>query len=193
MGEAKARVRPFNDHTHRLLKLALPSKSRVLDAGCGLGQIAFWLAEDGGHCVYAVDPRLPLPSARWHAVSDLSGGKVMLMNSRIEQLPRPLPAFECVLALGLLHALGSSHAVNAVLGRLSESTLAGGRLAISWLVTTHQDGKRSEAHHPTVDEVARRLVAVNIHTTERWMVEAAHSHGGSAHTHTVAYLLARKG
>lgn len=41
--------RPFNVHMHRVLDavLSLPPGSAVLDAGCGTGTVARWLAERG--------------------------------------------------------------------------------------------------------------------------------------------------
>jgi len=52
---------PFNTHMHRVIEpvLALPVGSDILDAGCGGGAVARWLATQGRHHVLGIDLDLP--------------------------------------------------------------------------------------------------------------------------------------
>ncbi|MFK0278813.1 class I SAM-dependent methyltransferase [Ensifer sp. NPDC090286] len=183
-------MKPFNAHTERLLRAALPRTCLIFDVGCGNGEIAFWLAENCGHTVYGVDPRLPLPRGYWHSVTDLSRGEVRLMNGHVESL-NPDHKFDCVLALGLLHSLGGRGAVDTMLGRLCQWTKPGALLALSWLSSTRSSSKRHYGvYHPTEDEVLSRLANFGASLQCTWNADIIHSDGGT-HCHRAVYALWR--
>ncbi|MGX1166739.1 2-polyprenyl-3-methyl-5-hydroxy-6-metoxy-1,4-benzoquinol methylase [Bradyrhizobium sp. USDA 372] len=181
-------MKPFNVHTEALLRAALPSPSLILDVGCGHGEIAFWLAENGGHTVYGIDPRLPLPQGCWHSVTDLSGGEVNLLNGTIRSL-KPAHGFDCVLGLGLLHSLGSRDDVDFVLRYMCACGRPGARLALSWLVATRSlQSRHSEAYHPPTEEVFSSMNEFGGTLQYKLEAELVHYDGG-LHSHQATYAL----
>lgn len=188
-GRSASVRKPCNKDTERLLRLALPGRTRIFDAGCGAGEIAFWLAEAGGHVIYAVDPRLPLVEGQWYRVTDLSDGEVFLMRRRAETVS-DVVGIECVLALGLLHSLGDANAVAAMLKTLCAMMQPGGRVALSWVLETRSaDGRNVDAYYPSADHVESLMAQSGYSLSEKWFRQVNHSHSGAPHSHFIAYTL----
>jgi len=102
---AKIDERPWNAHYERPATLALlpnVSGKDVLDAGCGAGWYADWLARNGARVV-AVDC-----SARMATLADERlGGRVRVMRGDVSNLRNLLPneTFDVVLSSLVLHYL----------------------------------------------------------------------------------------
>ncbi|MGH3832799.1 MAG: class I SAM-dependent methyltransferase, partial [Pseudonocardiaceae bacterium] len=131
--------RPFNAHMHRVLEpvLSLPLGSAVLDAGCGTGTVARWLAERG-HRVLGIDLEPPEDATTGAAgpVPSLDGGTLRLCCGDIFDLPREIPAgqtYDAVLLLGVLHYAGSAERVGRMLWAIDKVAAPGAPLAVSWI------------------------------------------------------------
>ncbi|MGH3828807.1 MAG: class I SAM-dependent methyltransferase [Pseudonocardiaceae bacterium] len=129
--------RPFNAHMHRVLDpvLSLPPGSAVLDAGCGTGTVARWLAECG-HRVLGIDLE-PSEDASTGAAGPVplpGGGTLRLCCGDIFDLPREIPAgqtYDAVLLLGVLHYAGSADGVRRMLRAIDTVAAPGAPLAVS--------------------------------------------------------------
>lgn len=127
-------ARPLYDDLHRLIAplIGLPAGSVVLDAGCGDGAVAGWLAERGGHHVLGVDRALPEDATSAGLRLLPGGGAVELWRADIVDLALPR-RFNGVLLLGALHHAGSARAVHDMLRAVDTYATQSAPLALRWV------------------------------------------------------------
>lgn len=190
--------RPFNAHMHRVLDpvLRLPPGSTVLDAGCGTGTVARWLAERG-HRVLGIDLEPPEDAASGAAgPTPLPGGGILqLRRGDILSLPREIPAgqtYDAVLLLGVLHYAGSAEGMHRTLRAIDEVAAPGAPLAVSW-ICDEIPLSYEEAYLPGRGLVAGALGNLGWTTAAMWDRDVTHAHGGSPeHDHRVVYGVWRR-
>jgi SAM-dependent methyltransferase len=190
--------RPFNVHMHRVLDpvLSLPPGSAVLDAGCGTGTVARWLAERG-HRVLGIDLEPPEDATTGAAgpVPLPGGGTLWLRRGDILDLPREIPAgqtYDAVLLLGVLHYAGSAEGVRRTLRAIDEVAAPGAPLAVSW-ICDEIPLSYEEAYLPGRGLVVGALGNLGWTTAAMWDRDVTHAHGGSPeHDHRVVYGVWRR-
>ncbi|MEU8034267.1 class I SAM-dependent methyltransferase [Streptomyces sp. NPDC049099] len=185
--------KPFNDHMHRVIEpaLALPAGSAILDAGCGAGGVARWLAEQGAHHVLGADVELPLSAATGGPVPVHGGGTVELRRCDLLDLSTDRP-YDAVLLLGVLHYAGSAEGVHRMLGAADRLAVPGAPLALSWIcdeITLTYE----EAFLPGRELVLGTLAALGREPVDLWARDVRHAHGGSPeHEHRIVYGVWRR-
>lgn len=98
-------VRSFNGETTRILRQHVPARSKVLDAGCGMGLVLGGCPEYERHGVDIATEYLEIAATRG----------IETVQADLEALPYPDETFDAVLALDVLeHVLD----LNAVLREL---------------------------------------------------------------------------
>lgn len=175
---------PFNAHTHRALGpvLALPPAAEVLDAGCGNGSVARWLAERG-HRVLGIDVEPPSQQADLAAPAGLELRRADLFDLAAGTDRR----FDAVLLFGVLHYAGSPHRVREMLRTVDELALPEAPLALNWICDEIPLGY-AEAYLPPRGLVLDTLRALGRHPVDLWDRDVSHAHGGSpVHEHRIVY------
>ncbi|GAA2339066.1 class I SAM-dependent methyltransferase [Streptomyces kunmingensis] len=175
---------PFNAHTHRALEpvLALPSGSEVLDAGCGNGAVARWLAEQG-HRVLGIDVELPLR----HAGSAESDSLRLRRADLFDLTAGTGPGFDAVVLFGVLHYAGSPERVRQMLRVVDRLARPEAPLALNWICDEIPLGY-AQAYLPPRDLVLGTLRELGRHPIDRWDRDVSHTHGGSpVHRHRIVY------
>ncbi|MFD0076355.1 class I SAM-dependent methyltransferase [Streptomyces sp. NPDC127166] len=123
------RGRLRHDLVERRLRDELPaSPVRILDVGCGTGEMAIRLAASGHH-VTGVDPdprMLAVTAGRLAALPELRE-RVELVEAGIDRLSHGREAFDVVCCHGVLMYLGDPE---EALARLAEQVAPGGLLSI---------------------------------------------------------------
>jgi 2-polyprenyl-3-methyl-5-hydroxy-6-metoxy-1,4-benzoquinol methylase len=188
------RVRPFNDHMHRVVEAvaSLPAGARVLDAGCGNGSVARWLAEQAGHHTLGIDVGLPVDIATGGPEPVPGGGSVELRRADLlTEVPgRP---YDAVLLLGVLHYAGSADTVRRLLRAADALAAPEAPLALSWICDeiplTYE-----EAYLPGRALVGDVLADLGRSCRDVWDRDVTHAHGGSpTHDHRIVYGLWQRG
>ncbi|KUL37000.1 hypothetical protein ADL22_23055 [Streptomyces sp. NRRL F-4489] len=180
-----ATTAPFNAHMDRVLAPArdLPANSRILDAGCGRGDVARWLAEQG-HDVLGVDTDLApelLTDRRPHG-----GGALALRRQDLLTLPAGTP-YDAVLLLGVLHFAGSAAGVTAMLRHATALAGPAAPLALSW-ICDEVPLVYEEGYLPGRQEVNDALAVLGWRPAEMWDRDVSHRHGGlPQHDHRIVY------
>jgi tellurite methyltransferase len=165
----------------------------VLDAGCGEGKNAAYLARRGAHVrAVEVSPRaLDNARAAWGDTANIRWG---LGDARtIALFPH---SYDIVIAYGLLHCLGDSEEIVALIARLQAATRNGGLHVICAF-----NGRRQElaqAHpgfNPCTPDHRLYVGAYRgwelLEVSDSDLVEA-HPHNEVRHTHSMTRLIARK-
>jgi magnesium-protoporphyrin O-methyltransferase len=169
LGRVRASVRAGRERMRQILSTWLPDDlrgARVLDAGCGTGQLALELARRGAH-VIAVDlsPTL-VQLARERMPADLGPGAVEFHAG--DMLHPGLGRFDHVVAMDSLihyHADDAVSAVAALAGRTEHSILFTFAPRTALLATMHAVGRwfprgnRSPAIEPVAEGALRRKLA----------------------------------
>ncbi|MFJ8128582.1 class I SAM-dependent methyltransferase [Streptomyces hydrogenans] len=124
-----ARGRLRHDLVERRLRAELgPAPVRVLDVGCGTGEMTLRLAA-AGHVVTGVDPNprmLAVAAGRLAARPDL-GDRVRLVGAAVDTLPFRRERFDAVCCHGVLMYLD---APEPAVARLAELVAPGGLLSV---------------------------------------------------------------
>ncbi|MFE2547337.1 class I SAM-dependent methyltransferase [Streptomyces sp. NPDC059355] len=186
--------RPFNAHMHRVVEpvAALPAGSRVLDAGCGSGSVARWLAEHAGHHVLGIDVELAAGLATDGGEPLPGGGSVELRRADLLSLAQDRP-FDAVLLLGVLHYAGGPDMVHRMLLAADALTAPGGPLAVSW-ICDEVPLTYEEAYLPSRTLVGDALAGLGRGPREVWHRDLTHAHGGSPeHEHRIVYGVWQRG
>jgi 2-polyprenyl-3-methyl-5-hydroxy-6-metoxy-1,4-benzoquinol methylase len=101
----------------------LPSGARILDVGCGNGELLRALAADRPDLeLYALDWHFPQETRR-----DLEAEKIHVMEGTLEDMPLPENFFDCVTMYQLIEHLWEP---GAGLGKLAASIRPGGIIAV---------------------------------------------------------------
>src|SRR5690349_14180075 len=106
----------------RLIRAHLPGPARLLEVGCGSGELALALAADG-HDVAAIDPRAP-------------DGPIF-RQLRLEDLDADEPRYDAVVASSSLHHVDDAA---AAVDRIADLLRPGGVILLSEFATEHLDG-----------------------------------------------------
>ncbi len=165
---------------------------RILDAGCGEGKNAAFLAREGA-TVDAVDlSELAVRNGRqqW---SDLAG--ICWQVGDIRHVDLPPQHYDVVVAYGLLHCLPSVPELLSVLTRLQGATRESGYFVLCAFNARHQDLTAHPGFAPCLLSHADYLRAFS-----GWAIVAdsdsdlteRHPHNNVEHTHALTRLVARK-
>ncbi len=164
---------------------------RALDAGCGEGKNAAYMAADGC-AVLAVDiSAVAIANGRkaWPAAS------IEWRVEDIYQLELEPLQFDVVVAYGLLHCLGSIERVTGILQRLQHATRPGGYHA----VCTFNDRAQDLRAHPRLGPLLKshtwylsQYKGWDIVTATDEDLSEVHPHNGIRHTHSMTRILARR-
>lgn len=166
---------------------------RVLDAGCGEGKNAVFLADRGG-VVEAVEvSELALQNGRrlWN-----DSGPVKWSCADIRQLTLPRAHYDIVVAYGLLHCLPSITDARIVLEDLQKATRASGYNVICAFNDRHQELNAHPGFAPSLlahEEYLRYYAAGwEVLTESDTDLMEQHPHNKIQHTHSMTRILARK-
>ncbi|MCT9076530.1 class I SAM-dependent methyltransferase [Streptomyces fulvoviolaceus] len=174
---------PFNAHTGRALGpvLDLPAGAAVLDAGCGRGAVARWLA-GRGYRVLGIDVELPDEDATAGEADGLE-----LRRADLLELPGADGRFDAVLLFGVLHYAGHPDRVREMLRTVDRLAAPEAPLALNWICDEipldHED-----AYLPPRALVLNTLRLLGRHPVDVWDRDVRHAHGGSpVHEHRIVY------
>lgn len=173
-------------HERRLLKGGV-----ALDAGCGEGTNAHWLANRG----YTVDGVEVSPIALGKAAKNYTHRNINWYRADIQDFYLQPQAYDLVVAYGLLHCIPEA-AWGDTVSRLQSATTVGGILVLVAFNARSQDIQ--DAHpgfHPTLKTHSQYMIEF-----ESWEVVLAsdedlhetHPHNGVPHTHSMTRLAARR-
>lgn len=171
----------FNPHMRRLLSrtAAWPrGGGRALDAGCGDGRVARWLATQDWN-VTAVDI---ISSDAW-----IDRVPQLRFQSCDLRTCEPGSEWDLICLFGVIHCLSSAEEVDRVLGRTADWCGAEGLLLLSWIC--------DDIPHllPTAFLPPQSLVRAVLHRRlffdlDYWQADVTHSHGEfPTHTHRLVY------
>jgi cyclopropane fatty-acyl-phospholipid synthase-like methyltransferase len=163
---------------------------RVLDAGCGEGKSAFFMAERGA-IVDAIDVSdLALRNARaaWPNLPNLRWRREDVREFSAEE------PYDIVIAYGLLHCLHNVDQVLTALGNLKARTSAGGHVVLCAFNNRCQDLRGHPGFSPTllphrtyVGEFADWTL---VESSDADLLEQ-HPHNQIPHSHSLTRILAR--
>lgn len=151
-----SQTRPDIFVVHLLSLLREPRGLRALDAGCGAGRNALFLAGAGLH-VIALDQSAGMLARAKAAVSETSRD-IPLLQARLEGLPFTGEAFDVVVCTSVLETMSAGAASHAT-GELGRVLRPGGYLLI---VTAAQEGSEpgyyeaAEEHTPLKARLSSR-------------------------------------
>lgn len=178
----------------RLLESKLGSFTnlKVLDAGCGEGKNATYLANLGAH-VLAIDissAAITNGKATWPERVNL-----VWQEEDIRIKPLPDHTFDVVIAYGLLHCLRTPKEVDGVIGKLQLATISGGHHVICAFNSRRQDLSGHPGFFPCLLPHTHYLMHY-----EKWELLAysdsdlyeSHPNNGIPHHHSLTRILARK-
>ncbi|MFJ3927534.1 class I SAM-dependent methyltransferase [Streptomyces sp. NPDC090022] len=187
-GVASRPSRPFNGHMHQVLGAVteLPAGAAVLDAGCGNGSVARWLAEEGGYDVLGVDVELRADAATDGRCALPGGGALELRRDDLLELPAAR-RYDAVLLLGVLHYAGSADGVRRMLAAADRLAAPAAPLGLSW-ICDEVPLTYEAAYLPGRALVHDTLTALGRGAARTWDREVTHAHGGSpVHDHRIVY------
>ncbi|MCB5179012.1 class I SAM-dependent methyltransferase [Streptomyces antimicrobicus] len=196
MPRRPATTRPFNSHMHQVLDAvtALPAGASVLDAGCGGGAVARWLAEEGGYDVLGIDLELPADAATHGRLALPGGGGLQLDTGDLLHLAAEpgRRRYDAVLLFGVLHYGGSADAVRRMLRAADRLAAPSAPIGLSW-ICDEVPLTYEEAYLPGRHLVGAALTALGrtrAHSSDR---DITHTHGGSpVHDHRIVYEIWRR-
>ena len=165
---------------------------RVLDAGCGEGKNAVYLARAGAH-VRGVDVSASaIRNARGAWPDDKS---VNWEIGDIRSIEYPAAAYDLVIAYGLLHCLPDEVSIRRVVGILQTASRPGGYNVICTFNNRAQDLRAHPGFRPTllphqcfVDYYGSWDI---LHESDTDLYET-HPHNQIPHTHSMTRLIVRK-
>jgi len=164
----------------------------VLDAGCGEGKNAAFLAHQGAQ-VSAFDiSTTALENARkaWE-----NSDRIHWETADIRSIPLPEGTFDIVIAYGLLHCLASSGEISAVVNKLKAATKPRGFAILCAFNNRSQDLTAHPGFKPCLMPHEFYLGLFSdwdiILSTDNDLTEI-HPHNMIEHTHSMTRILARK-
>lgn len=165
---------------------------KVLDAGCGEGKNAAFLAEKGA-LVTAVDISpyaIANGKARWPDLTNIHW-----ICSSFGDLPGLPSDFSLVIAYGLLHCLASPELIVSTVDHLMSLVSPGGLIVVCSFNNRHQDLSAHPGFHPClIDhlEYAHFFEGWEIMSCTDADLHETHPHNGIPHTHSMTRIIARK-
>ena len=164
---------------------------RILDAGCGEGKNASYLAKHGA-VVRAMDAsEIAISNARdsWGEM-----GQVTWEVEDVRQVSLPSVSFDVVIAYGLLHCLRSSEEMIEVVNKLKNATKPGGYNVICAFNDRYQDLTAHPGFVPCLISHASFLAMYSewdvLEATDSDLHEQ-HPHNNIEHTHSMTRLIAQ--
>lgn len=180
----------------KLLTLHVPefAGQNILDAGCGEGKNAVFLARLGAH-VEAVDTSARAV-ANGRSAWDSDAARVSWRVADIRKMMLQPDHYDIVIAYGLLHCLAQRHEILSLISRLQSATRRGGYHVVCAFNDRHQQLHAHPGFHPCLLTHQEYLAAYST-----WQVIAAsdsdlteaHPHNRIQHTHSLSRILASKG
>jgi 2-polyprenyl-3-methyl-5-hydroxy-6-metoxy-1,4-benzoquinol methylase len=164
----------------------------VLDAGCGEGKNASFLAAQGARIdAFDISP-VAITHAR-HQLGQVSNLRLEVAD--IQEVHLEPASYDVVVAYGVLHCLPNEAAVRSVLTRLAQATRPGGL----HIVCVFNDRSQDLSAHPGLlpvllphDWYRERYASWCIlEATDRDLTER-HPHNELEHTHSMTRLVARR-
>lgn len=178
--------------THLLRRIGDVKGLCVLDAGCGEGKNAGWLAEKGA-LVRAIDvSETALASARriWNASSQITWEQ-----ADIRSTPFLDGTYDIVIAYGLAHCLSTPQEIESTFIRLQRATKVGGYHIICSFNSRAQDLSAHPGFEPCLVPHKFYLTlysnwSILVQTDED--LEEIHPHNNIRHTHALTRMLVQK-
>lgn len=175
-----------------LVELGSISGKRVLDAGCGEGKNAVYLARLGA-TVTAVDTS---------ALALANAGKAWLDQHLITWIRQDLrsmsfapESYDVVIMYGLLHCLDSVEEVHRLVSRLQKATADNGHHVLCALNARAQDLSAHPLLHPTLLQHGQYLALYHtwsVTSESDSDIHEVHAHNSIPHTHSLTRILAKK-
>jgi cyclopropane fatty-acyl-phospholipid synthase-like methyltransferase len=167
---------------------------RVLDAGCGEGKNAFYLA-DKGAMVEAYDiSRLAIQ----HAEDLKAKHQAMNISFRAEDIRTvelDLNSFDIVIAYGLTHCLASEAEIRSLVTQLQNSTTNGGYLILCAFNDRFQDLSAHPGFLPTLlphTTYVSMFSAWNVIEASDKDLRETHPNNNIPHTHSMTRIVGQK-
>lgn len=184
--DAGSFVKLLTGHVKKLSAL------RALDAGCGEGKNAVYLAQQGA-VVDAIDmSELAIQNGQ-RVWADVPG--VRWQVGDIRNIAFPNEHYDVVVAYGVLHCLSSKGALADVLARLQRATRIGGYFALCAFNSRRQDLRAHPGFEPCLIAHSEYVAAFSdwnvIAETDSDLTEC-HPHNNIVHTHALTRILARR-
>ena len=165
---------------------------RILDAGCGEGKNAVYLARKGAHVMGADISEVALQKRRtlWSNCGD-----VVWCHEDVRKLDLKPSHFDIVIAYGLLHCMDSSQEIVEFVRRVQIATVIGGYHAICAFNSRSHDLSGHPGMYPTLlsHEVYRDLYShwdIRLSTDED--LYETHPHNNIPHHHSLTRIIARR-
>lgn len=179
----------IRDHVGRVAGL------HVLDAGCGEGKNAYYLAAHGATVTALDSSATAISNARsfWPASPNVD-----LRHADITECSFPLESFDIVIAYGLLHCLASPNLIRNTVERLMAWTRPSGYFLLCSFNSRHQDLSAHPGFHPTLlshEELLRPICSSPL-----WHIlydadtdlHEVHPHNLIPHLHSMSRAIARR-
>lgn len=165
--------------------------AHVLDAGCGEGKNAHFLASLGAHVVAIECSAAALANARALWPSD----KIEWIEGDIRSQQVVEQKFDVVVAYGLTHCLNGLDEIASLIQKLKRGTKPGGRNVLCAFNSRFQDLLAHPGFTPCLLQHETYLKAY-----EDWDIELVsdedltevHPHNNIVHTHALTRILARR-
>lgn len=167
---------------------------RALDAGCGEGKNAVYLAAQGANVIAAdISPWAIINAHALHR--DAKANRVAWVVSDVGTLRLPSESFDIVVAYGLLHCQPDVASLIRLVDLLKVSTRAGGHHVVCTFNGRYQDLRAHPGFSPTLLAHADILSLYSdwqiVEESDRDLVET-HPHNNIEHTHSMTRLIARR-
>lgn len=165
---------------------------RILDAGCGEGKNAVFLAQKGA-CVDAVDiSELAIHNGRKHW-PDVTGVNWRIAD--IQSVEFADQQYDIVIAYGLLHCMPSEHHIRQILSRLQSATRTGGYNVICAFNSRSQDLRAHPEFKPVLLSHSDYSLSYRgwrlISDSDADLTEQ-HPHNRIVHKHSLTRILAQR-
>lgn len=164
----------------------------VLDAGCGEGKNAIYLAQKGAN-VLAIDiSETAIGNAK--AIKNLPQG-IHWENSDVQKMLFKNEEFDLVVAYGLLHCLSNKEQILSLVSKFIAATKCGGYIILCAFNNRSQDLSAHPGFTPTCLSHADYLSMVSglkpIFTSDKDLTEV-HPNNNIVHTHSMTRIIAQK-
>ena len=166
----------------------------VLDAGCGEGKNALFLAARGGFVRACDVSEFAIANARELATTRAVEG-VRFEVKDVRELQLQANRFDVVIAYGLLHCLRGRSEVSSLCRRLQSATRVGGYLILCAFNDRRQDLTAHPGFSPTLlahDTYKDLFVDWTLIECSDSDLTETHPNNGIEHTHSMTRLLAKK-